>query len=133
MNKVICEGKVIAIFGDVSDTKDNSTDFIGSPEEMLQFAVFKCGRDKVFLSHIHKQRKRSIERTQESLIVLRGGVLALIYNEKKELIHEQEMMAGQFVICYSGGHGFLSLTDGTVFIENKLGDFIGVEEDKEKF
>ncbi len=132
MNEIMLEGKIYAIFGDVSEMDYGST-FIGSPKEKLQFSVLKCPKGKVFQDHVHKYRLRSIEHTQESWIVLKGIVKVFIFDENKKIIHEQTMIPGHFVVCYRGGHGYVIMADETIVIENKLGDFIGVEEDKEKF
>jgi len=132
MNKVILDGYAYAIFGDVNEENKDTT-FVGSPEERLQFSVLKYDKGKVFQNHIHKVRTRIIVKTQESWIVLRGSVKAFIFNNSERLIHEQILTAGQFCISYRGGHGYEILEDDTIVIENKLGDFIGVEEDKEKF
>ena len=132
MNKVILDGYAYAIFGDVNEENKDTT-FVGSPEERLQFSVLKYDKGKIFQNHIHKVRTRIIVKTQESWIVLRGSVKAFIFNNSERLIHEQILTAGQFCISYRGGHGYEILEDDTIVIENKLGDFIGVEEDKEKF
>ena len=132
MNEIKLNDKVYAIFGDTNGV-DGGTTFIGSPSEMLQFSVLRYKFGKVFQNHVHKQRSRNIERTQESWIVMKGVVRVFIFDENKKLIHEKIMLAGQYVICYRGGHGYEILEDDTIVIENKLGDFIGVEEDKEKF
>jgi len=132
MNKVMFCGSIYAIFGDVYQ-KDFGTTFIGDPEEMIQFSVLRYKRGHVLQSHIHKIRLRTIWRTQESWVVLRGSAKVSIFDESKRLIHEQTLTAGQFYISYRGGHGYEILEDDTIVIENKLGDFIGVEEDKEKF
>ena len=132
MNEVRIGKKVYAIFGDVSEIGHGTT-FYGKSEEMLQFSVLRWKKGTVFQSHIHKHRPRVIERTQESWIVLKGRVKVFVFNEKKKMIYGQEMTAGQFFISYIGGHGYEILKDETIVIENKLGDFIGVDADKEKF
>ena len=132
MNEVIYRGEIYAIFGDVEALGDGTT-FVGSPEEMIQFSVLKYDDGHVLQSHIHKLRPRGILKTQESWVVLRGAAYVKIFDENKLLIYHQILTAGQFYISYRGGHGYEILEDDTIVIENKLGDFIGVEEDKEKF
>ena len=120
------------MFGDTNEI-DYGTTFYGLPEERLQFSALRYKKGKIFQPHIHKRRSRSIERTQESWIVLKGEVKVFIFDENKKIIHEQCMTAGQFFISYRGGHGYSIMVDETIVIENKLGDFVGVEADKEKF
>lgn len=132
MNEVIVDGNRYAIFGDTNEI-DYGTTFYGSPEEKLQFSALRYKKGKIFQNHIHKYRPRTIERTQEAWIVLKGKVKVFVSDENKKIIHEQNMISGQFFISYKGGHGYEILEDETIVIENKLGDFVGVEADKEKF
>lgn len=133
MKEIIQNAKVYAIIGDTASLPQNKTTFVGAPEERLQFSVLRYNRDKVLQSHIHKHRVREIERTQESWIILKGVVQVSIYDEDKVLIATEMLFAGHFYISYRGGHGYQILSKDTIVIENKLGDFVGVEEDKEKF
>jgi oxalate decarboxylase/phosphoglucose isomerase-like protein (cupin superfamily) len=132
MNEVICNGEVYAIFGDTNEI-DYGTTFYGSPEERLQFSALRYKKGKVFQHHVHKPRPRTIEKTQECWVVLKGKVKVFVYDQQKNLLHEQNMRSGQFFISYRGGHGYEILEDETIVTESKLGDFIDVEGDKEKF
>ena len=132
MNEVIYNGSVYAIFGDTNEI-DYGTTFFGSSKERLQFSALRYKKGKILQNHIHKHRPRIIERTQESWVVLKGKAIVFVSNENTKIIHEQIINAGQFFMSYKGGHGYEILEDETIVVENKLGDFIGVEEDKEKF
>lgn len=132
LEDVIHNDRKYAIFGDVRDLQQGTT-FIGDPHERLQFSVLKYNSDKILQSHVHLFRQRIINRTQESWICLQGKALVKVYDDNKNEIYRKKIIAGQFFISYSGGHGYEILEDDTIVIENKLGDFIGVEEDKEKF
>lgn len=121
-----------AIFGNVRDLTTKRV-FIGSPDKRLQFSIWNYGEGEVLQAHIHKERRRVIERTEESWIVMQGAIEASIFDEKKELIHTQKMQQGDYLISYRGGHGFKILEDNTIVIENKLGDFVDPVLDKEKF
>lgn len=133
MMDIISKNNVVhAIFGDVYDLQQGTT-FIGDPHERLQFSVLKYDADKILQSHVHLFRQRIINRTQESWICLQGRALVKVYDDYKNEIYKKEITTGQFFISYIGGHGYEILENNTIVIENKLGDFIGVEEDKEKF
>ena len=132
MNEVIYNDRVYAIFGDTNEI-DYGTTFFGSSKERLQFSALRYKKGKIFQNHIHRHRPRTIERTQESWVVLKGKARVFVSNENKRIIHEQTIKTGHFFISYRGGHGYEILEDETIVVENKLGDFIGVEEDKEKF
>lgn len=132
MKEIILNGNCYAVFGDTNEI-DYGTTFFGSPEEKLQFSALRYKKGKIFQNHIHKYRPRTIERTQECWIVLKGKVKVFVSDENKEIIHVQMMESGQFFISYMGGHGYEILADETIVVESKLGDFVGVEADKEKF
>ena len=132
MNEIVLNGNVYAIFGDTNDI-DYGTTFFGSPEERLQFSALRYKKGKALQDHVHRHRLRIVERTQESWVVLKGKARVRVFTETKRLIHEQIIAAGQFFISYRGGHGYEILEDETIVVENKLGDFVGVEADKEKF
>jgi oxalate decarboxylase/phosphoglucose isomerase-like protein (cupin superfamily) len=132
MNEVIINGQRYAVFGDTNEIMHGTT-FFGSPEEKLQFSALRYDKGKAFDNHIHKYRPRTVERTQECWVVLKGKVKVFVFDENKQKIHEQVIDSGQFVISYKGGHGYEILEDETIVVESKLGDFIGVEADKEKF
>ena len=132
MNEIILNGNKYAIFGDTNEINYGTT-FYGSPEENLQFSALRYKKGKIFQNHIHKYRPRTIERTQEAWVVLKGKVKVFVSDENKKIIHEQNMTSGQFFISYKGGHGYEILEDETIVVESKLGDFVGVEADKEKF
>lgn len=132
MNEIVLNGNIYAIFGDTNDI-DYGTTFFGSPEERLQFSTLRYKKGKILQDHIHKHRSRIVEQTQESWVVLKGKAKVRIFAETKILLREQIITAGQFFISYRGGHGYEILEDETIVIENKLGDFVGVKADKEKF
>lgn len=131
-NDVLPGALVYAIFGDVHALSQGTT-FIGAEDERLQFSVLRYDKGKILQNHIHKYRPRVIEKTQEAWVVLSGSATAHVFNEEKENIYSEVITAGQFFISYRGGHGYEILSDDTIVIELKLGDFIGVEQDKEKF
>lgn len=132
MNEIILNGNMYAIFGDTNEI-DYGTTFYGSPEENLQFSALRYKKGKIFQNHIHKHRPRVIQRTQECWIVLKGKVKVFVFDENKKKIHEHIMKSGQFFISFRGGHGYEILLDETIVVESKLGSFVGVEADKEKF
>jgi len=132
MNEVMRNGSVYAIFGDTNEINYGTT-FFGSPDAKLQFSALRYKKGKVLQNHIHKYRPRTVERTQESWVVLKGSAKVFVSDENKKIIHEQIIKSGQFFISYRGGHGYEILEDETIVIENKLGNFVGVAEDKEKF
>lgn len=133
MTEIKYKGKVYAVIGNIRDAAVNKTQFADYPEERLQFSVLNYNQGKVFQNHVHKHRPRVIEKTQECWVVMKGVVHAKIFAEDKKLIFTKILYSGDFIIQYRGGHGYTIMEDKTIVVECKLGDFVGVEEDKEKF
>ena len=73
MKEIILNGNRYAVFGDTNEI-DYGTTFFGSPEEKLQFSALRYKKGKIFQNHIHKYRPRTVERTQECWVVLKGKV-----------------------------------------------------------
>jgi hypothetical protein len=132
MHEVIKNGKVYAIFGNINDS-GFGTMFYGYEKEKLQFSVLHYNKGKKLQSHIHKLRPRTIERTQECWLVFSGEAGVFVYDENKECIYVRIIKKGDFFISYYGGHGYEFLEDNSCVVEVKLGDFVGIKEDKEKF
>ena len=98
--------------------------------EYLQIAVIHAGQ-KSFPAHRHLPIDRHLTGpTQECWIVLRGSVRVHYYDEEGQLIHMDELSAGDCTITFRGGHGYDVLEDGTLVFEIKTGPYGGRERDK---
>lgn len=109
------------------------TEFFGNNDDGLQISALRYDAGKILQNHIHKHRPRVINRTQECWVVLKGNAIANVFSEDKLLIDKIHLTVGDIFISYKGGHGYEIIEDNTIVIETKTGNFIGVEEDKEKF
>jgi len=133
MYEIKDNGLLLAIGGRLADIK-NGRQFYGQNGDLLQWGTFGLVKGEVLQPHIHKERNRQGKcKTLEFFVVVEGKLLARYYSHTRRLVSIKEMKAGDFVCLYDGGHGFKALETNTKMIEVKLGPFIGVEEDKEKF
>ena len=112
-----------------ADITEARTD-ICDPAEGLQVACFRLPAGKTLRAHEHIPRPRTIERTQETWIVVSGRVRATYYDIDGLELDKATLGAGDCSITFEGGHNYLALEDGTEVVECKTGPFVGVEQDK---
>jgi len=97
--------------------------FMSPPELSQQLAYMRHPAGKVIKPHIHNRVDRSIEMTQEVLILRRGRLRADIYDHDRSLVTSLELAAGDVILLASGGHGFEVLEE-IEMIEVKQGPYI---------
>lgn len=98
--------------------------------EFLQMACFQLDSGKTFKPHKHIQKHVQHDITQESWIVVRGSVRAILYDLDNTVIEEVDLLQGDCSITFRGGHNYLCLEDNTLIYEAKTGPYLGIEKDK---
>lgn len=132
MHEIKHNGKTLAIIDGVQNF-DVGLAFYGTADDYIQVGRFRYDAGKVLRDHRHIARPRMVEKTQEILIVLRGGVQATTFAEEGSLVVDsRELKEGDFFISYWGGVGFRVLTDDTRLIEIKPGPFNVNNDDDER-
>jgi len=123
-------GKTIAIIIKATYSPDKTT-FIspGMHEQQVGFVVYPT--QGFIRAHKHIPLERHIKNTMETLVVRKGRVEAMLYDDDQELIAERILESGDILVLVSGGHGFRILED-TVLLEIKQGPYTGLTE-KEHF
>lgn len=102
-----------------------------SPEsEFLQVSCFKLNENKTFRSHKHLNLERQTNITQESWVVIKGKIKAILYDVDDKILEEIVLNAGDCSITFRGGHNYLCLEDNTVVYEYKTGPYLGQQVDK---
>jgi len=109
---------------------NDKTEWFTKDEYGIQVGGFNYNKEKEFNAHKHIFRERTYEYTQETIVIIKGKLLAKIYNNNNELISCFNLEEGDIGIFLSGGHNFRTLEDNTVFYEIKNGPFTNVESDK---
>jgi cupin fold WbuC family metalloprotein len=99
-------------------------------EQLLQMACFQLGEGKTFKSHKHIPKHVEHNITQESWIVVKGSVRAILYDLDDTVLEEVDLTQGDCSITFRGGHNYLCLEDDTLVYEAKTGPYLGVENDK---
>lgn len=107
----------------------DGTEWIGSQHESLQASRMSYKPGKEFKAHVHILNPRTIKRTQEAFVVIKGRIAVDVYDKNYVLLGTLEAGPGELVIVYRGGHGVRVLED-FVGYELKAGSYSYVSEDK---
>ena len=117
-------------------TEDDIKDglgFFSEDSEFIQVGTWRYDAGKKLQNHNHFIVERDVNRTQEAIVVLRGSLLARVYDEDDNLIDEVTVSAHEGMIMLAGGHGYDILEDDTIVIETKNGPYPGAEVDRRRF
>jgi hypothetical protein len=125
------KGKQLAILVRQANSFPPGHNFITSPETDLQFGIFNHPAGHKIARHRHPPYRRELTSTSEVVIIHSGKLTAFIFDSKEELVFEGQLVEGDIIILFSGGHGFEILEDATI-LEVKQGPYAG-DEDKELF
>lgn len=126
------ENRIIAIIYRAEEWPEG-LNFITPSDLNIQVSSWYYPKGKKLASHIHKPNLRQVDRTHEMTYVKQGKMKALLYDEKRTLISEVILNAGDLAVYAYGGHGYEILEEGTQIIEVKNGPFRSVDQDKVKF
>jgi|2_EtaG_2_1085320.scaffolds.fasta_scaffold08310_2 hypothetical protein len=122
---------LLHIFCSPSKIDTPRTDIVAA-EEFLQLAVLKYDKGQTFVPHKHVDKEvphTSI--TQESWVVLKGKVKAILYDLNDEVLTTEILNEGDLSITFRGGHNYEILEEGTLVLEYKTGPYYGQVRDKE--
>ena len=88
-------------------------------------------KDYVIAPHVHNSVLRTVELTQEVLIIQRGKVRVDYYDDNQVYLESRIAYEGDIVFLGYGGHGFTMLEDSEI-VEVKQGPYCGAM-DKVRF
>jgi hypothetical protein len=106
--------------------------FFTADEDFIQVGSWRYPAGKVLAAHNHNRAPRSLDRTQEAVIVLRGRVRAEVFDEEDALAGHLEAGPGEMLVLFHGGHGYQILEDDTLAIEVKNGPYPGADIDRRR-
>jgi hypothetical protein len=128
MKEIKVSDEIYAIQTEMDKMKDG-TEWIGNSFESLQGSLMNYKAGKEFKVHYHILNPRTIKRTQETFVIIRGR-LAVDIHKDGTLIGTLEAGPGEAIFVYRGGHGVRVLED-CICYEIKSGSYTYVSEDKE--
>jgi len=130
MKEVKLNGEIVGIFHKRDEWKEG-IDFLTPNETFIQTGTWWYEAGRRLKAHVHIENERVVERTQETVVVLSGRLRIDLYDEERNVFHEEELTAGDIGIILTVGHGYQILEDNTKVVEAKNGPFASVEKDKE--
>jgi len=99
-----------------------------TPEHLSQqLAFMRYPSGKTINPHIHLPAARSLQDTQEVLVVKRGKVRVDFYDKEQNYLESHLLEAGDIILLAGGGHGFEILEEAEM-IEVKQGPYMGEGE-----
>ena len=108
-----------------SERQDLSAD-----EEFLQASCFSLPKGKTFRPHKHIPLERHTTITQESWVIIKGKVKAILYDIDDTIVAEPILEQGDCSMTFRGGHNYLCLEDDSLVYEYKTGPYYGQKKDK---
>lgn len=96
-----------------------------TPGEFPQQLGILCHREGTIIpTHVHRVERRSIDVTQEVLLVRRGKMHVSLYTSKGDLVAQRMIEQGDIIMLCGGGHGF-EVKEDSLIAEIKQGPYLG--------
>jgi mannose-6-phosphate isomerase-like protein (cupin superfamily) len=103
-----------------------------TPDDLSQqLAYMHHPKGKVIEPHVHNPVSRSVQFTQEVLLIRRGVLRVDFYDNDRLYTGSRLLRAGDVILLATGGHGFEVLEE-IEMIEVKQGPYAG-DQDKTRF
>lgn len=123
--------RLLHIIHRLLEVKDKREDII-PPDNFLQIATIPLKNNQTFKAHRHIWNHfMGLKIANESWIVVRGKVRAILYDIDNTILEEVELYPGDFSATIEAGHNYVALSDDTLVYEIKIGPYRGQTEDKE--
>lgn len=129
MKHIIHNNSTVAIIHRSEEWKDG-LDFLTPDESFIQAGTWWYGAGKQLKAHTHIVNERTVERTQETVIVLSGSMRIDFYDDANKIFHQEIVKTGDICVILTVGHGYQILEDNTKIVEVKNGPFTTIEKDK---
>jgi len=101
---------------------------VSDPQEWLQMSVLQLSPTQAMVPHYHHGRPPEAPAaavTQETWIVMRGGLDVRLFDENHQLVESTHLGAGDLLATFGGGHAFDRPEPATVIVECKNGPYLG--------
>jgi len=115
----------------LSDYKDG-LDILTNKEDCIQVLTFNYRADHNMRAHKHIERHRTIQKTQEALVVLSGRVEVTTLGEDDKVIDVRILESGDTYVLFNGGVGYKVLKNGTKMLEIKPGHYLVTYDDEDR-
>lgn len=109
----------------------NGITFFTSDDSPHQIGYMNRDKEYVIPPHVHNLVDRTVNITQETLIVKSGVVRVDFYSDSKEYKESRLLYKGDIILLAAGGHGF-KMIQPSEMVEIKQGPYAGAK-DKVRF
>ena len=106
---------------------------IATPNRFLQMAIIPLKLGQEIRPHSHNLQTRTIDRTEEIWILLRGRAEVRIYNSDKSINRDIMLKPGAILHLFGGGHSLRPISRKIVLYEVKNGPYTGPKNDRTFF
>ena len=131
--KEIIKDDIILARHIVKEDINQGLNFFSKDEEFIQVGVWgHYEKGKKLKAHIHNTVERVVNRTYEVLYVIKGAILAEIYDLEENKIEVLTVNQGEILILLESGHGYTILEEDTTVLEVKNGPYLGAEVDRRR-
>ena len=104
---------------------------VAPDDKFLQLATLRMHEGRTFKAHKHIYKPGEMHViAQESWIVIKGSVKAVLYDLDDIVLETVDLKAGDCSMTFEGGHNYIIQEDDTIVYEYKTGPYKGVEMDK---
>ena len=130
ISKIVSDGKLFAIIIK-NNFRTQGIHFFTDDSDTQQVAYMQHDKGHIIQNHYHNEIKREVLFTKEVLVMKKGQLKCLFFDDKQNLISTQIIETGDVLVLIAGGHGFECISDVEMF-EIKQGPYVG-NEDKTRF
>ena len=103
-----------------------------TPDDMPhQLGYMNRDKDYIIAPHVHNKVSRTIEYTQETIVIKSGVVRVDFYDDNRDYIESRILYQGDIILLANGGHGF-KMIQPSEMVEIKQGPYCGTM-DKVRF
>lgn len=115
-----------------SDYKADGISFFTPGSFSQQLGYMRWPKGHIIEPHDHNPVARTVEWTQETLVIRKGRVRVDFYMpSSREFLGSRELHSGDIILLAHGGHGFEMMESGEI-VEIKQGPYAG-DADKTRF
>ena len=98
--------------------------FITPDDYPHQLGYMNREKDYVIAPHVHNRVPRTVDFTQETLVVKSGVVRVDFYTQEQKYLESRIIYKGDIILLAAGGHGF-KMIQPSEMIEIKQGPYAG--------
>lgn len=89
----------------------------------IQMLMMNRKAGHVVTKHMHRKVQKTTNMPQEAIVVIKGSIIASIFDRSGELISKQDVVAGQCLLIVDGAHE-VEVTEDALIYAFKDGPYV---------